>query len=338
MTYEKTIREITREVFGYLPTYWGRTGTNNEIVTGYSIEINRFTKQMQLLYERLSIETAQAQYLDDIGKLFRLARDNGESDNSYRARIKAYFQAFSSGGTLEGMKNAILLMTGLDDDDITITESTSWKPQQLAADMESYESWTGTDVSSDTTYYYQGAQGVKLTAGSATTITATLSKSLDLEMNRPSDNDQFRVWSYIDDATKVNSISLKFSDGSTTAVNEKVTIDQTTRNFIYFNKSNFTNIDTIDWNSITSISLEIDTSAATFVTFDWLQFGVVDRNMILNLNLAIDSSVDDSILGKIKDVAEGSKAAGMYVDDVTFTSRNNLFRTNLSYINGEDLL
>jgi hypothetical protein len=337
-SYESTINEIVRDIFGYLPSHWNRYGTNEEIITGFSIEIQRFSKQMQLLYERLSIDTAQAQYLDDIGKLFKLARDNGESDDSYRARIKAYFQAFSSGGTLEGMKNAIILMTGLNEDDITITEGTSWNPQQFIASMETSESWAGTGVSADTSNYFQGSQGIELTAGSATTITATLSKSLDLEMNKPSDYDEFRVWTYFPDITKINSISLKFSDGTTTAVNQQTTIDQTSRDFVYFEKSNFTNVDSIDWNSITSVVLEIDTNAATSVTFDWLQFGVIDKNMILDINLAIDSSIEDSILGKIKSVSQDSKAAGVYVNDVTFTSKNNLFRMNLSYLNGEDLI
>lgn len=123
MAFTKTTSQIVQRVFeDFLPSWWDKTGVNLQVYTGLSGQISEITSNFDGLSNEISINTTSGNFLDEFGKLFKLARTVGESDESYRLRIKSYFQAFSGGGSSEGMKNAISLITGYPTSSITVTD------------------------------------------------------------------------------------------------------------------------------------------------------------------------------------------------------------------------
>ena len=244
MTYTQAIEDIVKNIFNdYLPSFWeSKESSNNyQIIKSFSATFSDFSAMMDSLYSQLSINTASGSYLDDIGLLFKLSREEGESDSTYRGRLKAYSQIFLNSGTSTGIKKALALMLDISESSIDVIDITDFKQQQFLANMETSESWTGTGVSADTTHYYQGSQGRKLTSSGSGTITAELVRSLDLEYNLPTSTDTFRVWCHFEDMSKVNNIQLIFEDSSNNiASNPLVVSDNIANNdFIEFAKSDF---------------------------------------------------------------------------------------------------
>ena len=182
----KTVNEITIEIFNrFLPGFWNRTGTNEQIIRGYVGEISEFTTRMKQIYDQISIETAKNNSIDDFGLLFKLSRNPGETDSLYRNRLKSYYQTFLNSGTIDGIRQSLLLLTQLNEDNINIVPLSEFKPQQFIANMETGETWTGTGVSDDGTYYYEGSQAKRLTSSGAEIITASLTRTLNLDINKP---------------------------------------------------------------------------------------------------------------------------------------------------------
>lgn len=335
----KSINEIVAETFEqFIPGFWSRAGTNEQLLRGFSGEISELSKKISQVYDQISIETAKNSSLDEFGLLFKLSRNTGESDTLYRNRLKSYFQTFLNSGTIDGIRQSLLLLTQLNEDNIDILPLTEFKPQQFIANMEASESWTGTGVSNDSTYYYEGSQAKRLTSSGAEEITAQLTRNLNLDINKPEDIDSFRIWYHYDDLTKLENITLTFSDGTYAASLEIPASELATNNsFVLFNKIDFINTSIIDWSAITSVSLSAEFNDVSYITFDWLQFGVVSPNLKFGVSIEIDETFDDSLLDTIDAAIEKAKAAGTYYNkDKTFTSRDNLFLVNFSEVNGEN--
>lgn len=335
----KSVNEIVAETFEqFIPGFWSRAGKNKQLLKGFSGEISELSKNISQVYDQISIETAKNSSLDEFGLLFKLARNTGESDTLYRNRLKSYFQTFLNSGTIDGIKQSLLLLTQLNEDNIDILPLTEFKPQQFIANMESGETWTGTGVSNDSTYYYEGTQAKRLTSSGAEEIITSLTRTLNLDINKPEDIDTFRIWYHYEDLIKLDNITLSFNDGTTTASLEVSSSELSTNNdFVLFNKIDFTNTSTIDWSSIISVSLSAEFNDVSYITFDCLQFGVVSPNLKFGISIEIDETFDDSLLDTIDAAIEKAKAAGTYYNkDKTFTSRDNLFLVNFSEVNGEN--
>ena len=338
--YTQTTEQVVRNIFvSFLPSWWKKGYTNEQVLSGLSVQLSEFTTNLEGLDTEKSVNGATGSNLDDFGKLFKLARFSGESNSSYRARIKAYFQAFSGGGTAEGIENALSLMTGLSSDTITVTDVEGFHEQLFMFNMEATETWTGTGVSSDTTYFYEGTQGKRITATGAETKTASSTRAFDLDFNIE-DNDYVRIWCYVDDVTKVTSVGIDFTDGSANTASASVLQANLTDDgqFLLVPKSDFTLTGAFDWGDVASTDLSLVSSAATFVTFDWMQFGTYDSKLMFDVEVGIDSSVDTSVFDVIEDTVEIAKAAGVYNRRLTLQSSGGEFLINLSYINGGDII
>jgi len=62
------------------------------------------------------------------------------------------------------------------------------------------------------------------------------------------------------------------------------------------------------------------------------------REMVFSIIIAVDSDTDETILNDVVNIVPDIKAAGTYVLEIDYASKNNIFLTNLSETNGADKL
>lgn len=125
----------TDKVLSRLPGYLKKDEDSNnyKFVNAFEGEFAGIKLQIDNLKRSIQINTASGQDLDDIGELFLLPRRGNEPDNDYRARIKAFWQSFSGGGTEPSIKAALSRTLGIDEDDVTVTDLI---PAKFQVDVE----------------------------------------------------------------------------------------------------------------------------------------------------------------------------------------------------------
>lgn len=78
-----------------------------------------------------------------------------------------------------------------------------------------------------------------------------------------------------------------------------------------------------------------------------LNTGLVDENsfsiteirpLVFQINIGITEELDPDLINQILQIINNIKAAGMYVTTTEYTSSNNMFRLNVSEVNGEDYI
>jgi hypothetical protein len=103
-------------------------GTNiHGLAKTFAQEYELADEEIANLLLEIQVSTATGLYLEDIARLFRLYRESGETDEQLRARILAYWESFSGGGTLDAIKKAVASATGKTADDISIDEYADMK-------------------------------------------------------------------------------------------------------------------------------------------------------------------------------------------------------------------
>jgi hypothetical protein len=93
MSYKDYIPQIFRE-----KEKWGKLA---KIV---DIEIEKINETLADVEKALFVDTAEGQDLDRIAKIFNLVRKDGEDDESFRMRIKSYYQSVMKSGTVDDIK------------------------------------------------------------------------------------------------------------------------------------------------------------------------------------------------------------------------------------------
>ena len=120
---DETRSSIVRRVFNTsFPTWWNRENNTNDFLYALSNEYFKLYSNASKMHTAVNINTSTGDDLNDFGKLFKLAREVGESDEIFRAKIKGFWAAMTGGGTVEGIKSVVNLFTGIDKNLITITE------------------------------------------------------------------------------------------------------------------------------------------------------------------------------------------------------------------------
>jgi len=117
------VKNIIRNLPGLI-----REGKNlNDWADAWNLEFNEIDNTVIAVKNAIQLSTATDLYLDDIGKLFSLSRNVGETDEEFRSRIKAFWPGFSGSGTEEDLKNVINRITGIAVNDIIITDIVDMK-------------------------------------------------------------------------------------------------------------------------------------------------------------------------------------------------------------------
>ena len=108
-----------------IPNFWNKEDDSNtyNIIKSFVEEMDEFSDEVDNLHLEVFVTTATGSRLDDLGKIFKLSRNPGETDDSFRIRIMAYWPGFSGGGTIYAIRSTISKITGVPISDITVTET-----------------------------------------------------------------------------------------------------------------------------------------------------------------------------------------------------------------------
>lgn len=112
------------KVLSELQSWWNKEDDSDtyNLILSFCDELDSYELEQVNLHTELYVNTATGQRLDDLGRLFKLARNPGELDDSYRSRIKSYWPGFSGGGTIPAIKSTINRITGVPEANVTVTD------------------------------------------------------------------------------------------------------------------------------------------------------------------------------------------------------------------------
>jgi hypothetical protein len=84
--------------------------------------MNLSYEQVAFLRVQVFVNGASGAFLDDLGLLFRLQREEEEPDDRFRSRILSYWAAVTGGSTIDSIKASVADALGQTPDDVTVTE------------------------------------------------------------------------------------------------------------------------------------------------------------------------------------------------------------------------
>jgi hypothetical protein len=114
----------TINILNNFPTFLKKDSNSNnyKLINSYGIELDTIQIENDNLTEAIQLSTATNSNLEDIAKLFKLLRLDGENDSDLRDRIKAFWQGSIGGGTETSLINMLKLLLNIPESNITITD------------------------------------------------------------------------------------------------------------------------------------------------------------------------------------------------------------------------
>jgi hypothetical protein len=110
-----------------MPEYL-REGKNiTDFSKALTTELEIIETKIVELKSDIQLATTNSVWLEDLAKIFKIGRNVGESDNSLRSRILAFWPGYSGSGTNGDIKNVINRITGIPITEISITEFPAMK-------------------------------------------------------------------------------------------------------------------------------------------------------------------------------------------------------------------
>ncbi len=106
------------------PKWWVVDSDSNNYKFTYSFQVT-FTEldtNLTNFKQGWQINYAIGNDLDKIAQKYNLVRNQYDTDDSFRAKIKSYLPVFSGSGSKEDIKAILSFLTSLEEDDITFTD------------------------------------------------------------------------------------------------------------------------------------------------------------------------------------------------------------------------
>lgn len=107
-----------------LPNFRNKDENSNnyKFLNSVAIQLDEVETQSNNMTSEVYISTASNQYLDDLGNLFKLVRQENETDAEFRDRIKSHWNTYSWSGSNDGIKLALSEVLGTSSSTVYITE------------------------------------------------------------------------------------------------------------------------------------------------------------------------------------------------------------------------
>jgi len=306
-----------------------------DYISAFITVFNLVDKDIISMRDNIFVSTATGRDLDIIGNFFGLKRNQGESDSNFRNRILSYFQSLIKGGSIEGLSSAIRAITGVEVDNLVVTDAYHYKPR-LTYDFLSGTDYTGTGVTNDTSNYVEiyGKSSIKTTNTIASNTRTALNSS-------PSNLTQY-AYGYL---------SFYFKSASVTDLSSlKLIITDTSANTLEYEKRDFSDMTDDEWIKITIDLSEYDID---YDNIDSVQFQVTGENSVVSYidhlfyeeyvpsgKFSIDIDIgDETNLNKydnIPTIMALMKPVGIEFEEFVVNSTDGIFRYNLSKYNSLD--
>lgn len=112
----------TTEILNNTPGWWIKDTDSNNYKFVYSFEdtFDNTVENLEEFKKGWQINYATGTDLDKIAEKYGLVRNQHDTDDSFRAKIKTYLLTFSGSGSVPDIKKILSFLTSLDEDDITI--------------------------------------------------------------------------------------------------------------------------------------------------------------------------------------------------------------------------
>jgi hypothetical protein len=118
------------------------------LVNTLLIAIDDVDIQLEKIYENQHINSASGESLDSFGRLINITRNTNESDDKYRARIKAAFRASTMGSTFDQFTEYVATVLNTDIENIIFRTPYTNNPAvvEVSAQQSVYDSVNLTDA------------------------------------------------------------------------------------------------------------------------------------------------------------------------------------------------
>lgn len=116
------INENTKKIIRHMPKFLQDGSNLIDLTNSVAQELEFSLKYLDDTKTQIQLSTATGIQLDSLAQLLNLTRITSEIDEDFRARILSHFNLSTSSGTVVEIKNVISALTGVSEEDITITE------------------------------------------------------------------------------------------------------------------------------------------------------------------------------------------------------------------------
>jgi len=114
----------TNSILEDLPNWWVKDeDTNNyKFVSSFEVEFTTLDVNLTGFKNSWQVNNATGDELEKIAEKYDLVRNQYDTDDSFRAKIKSYLATLSGKGSTNDIKSIISFFTGLETSDITIVD------------------------------------------------------------------------------------------------------------------------------------------------------------------------------------------------------------------------